>query len=126
MSTRRLPMTFEEVVEALGGFELFGISVWLDADTGRVLEVPQDVLDYCAGRVEGTDLQLSDSFDLPAAQAVADELRWLEQGFDEEGLPFGPGDRRFFPLPRLGDQDEKERARAATEWLAQQDLQPAE
>ncbi|MDK2972421.1 MAG: hypothetical protein PWP23_2176 [Candidatus Sumerlaeota bacterium] len=125
MTHRTLPITREKLAQAFAAFEVFGFQSYLDAETGSVTEIADDVLDYCRGEGEGTDLQLSDSRELPTAQQIARELQWLEQGFDEEGLPFTPADQRFFPLPRLGELEEKERHEALLQWLEEHGLETA-
>jgi len=82
-----------------------------------VFEVAEDLVAYCKGEREGTDLQLSDSHDLPRAEAVAEEELAIERGFDEDGLPFDESDQRYFELPRLGGTSDAEIEVAMDEWL---------
>jgi hypothetical protein len=95
---RVLPITLGQLTDALEAEGVFNIVRYLDAETGDVLELYEDVLAYCRGEREGTDLQLSDTFMLTHAQSVAEEQLALDRGFDEDGLPFGPEDRRYLPL----------------------------
>lgn len=125
MANRRIPLTFEQLVEHFAAHDVYHTQSFVDTQTGEALTIAEDLIDYCRGAREGTDLQLSDSHELPAAQAVAEELTWLEQGFDEDGLPYGAADRRYFPIERLGGQPGAQIEDAVREWLARWELEPA-
>lgn len=122
-------MTLGEVAEAIGAELVFGFRRYLDAEGPRFVDVADDLVQYCRGEAEGTDLQLSDSHDLPLAQAIAEEELALETGFDEDGLPFDGGERRFFPV--AGDPGGQAEARGegdavgldAVAWLARWDIE---
>lgn len=117
MPDRQLPLTMDELLEAFGTAEVFNMLSFLDSQSGEIVTVAADVLEYCRGGHDGIDLQLSDSHDLPLAQAIAEETASLERGHDDEGLPFTPEDRRFFPVPRLGLPDGTGLRQAIQEWL---------
>lgn len=117
MTLRSVPIRREDLEEAFRAEPVFNLRSCLDAETGEVFEIAEDLIAYCRGEREGTDLQLSDSHDLPRAEAVAEEEIASEQGFDAEGLPFEPSDRRYFPVPRLGSLPDGELERAVEEWL---------
>jgi hypothetical protein len=118
-------VTREALREQFREHDVFNTLAFCRADTGEFILVAQDVVDYCRGAIEGTDLQLSDSHDLPNAQAIAEELEALEQGYDEDGLPYGPDDRQFFPIPRLGGSTDEEVDAAINDWLSEFGLDTA-
>ncbi|MCB2154724.1 hypothetical protein KQI84_07530 [bacterium] len=105
------------LIEAFSGFTVYNVRFFLDAEDGAIIQVPHDVVEYCLGRGEGTDLQLSDSHDLPLAQRIADEIQWLAQGFDDEGMIFEQDDQRYFPITPLGGRDEQEIRDEVEKWL---------
>ena len=119
---RSLSISRQSLLAAFAEFEVFNSRAFLDVETGETFDVAGDLIDYCRGNTEGTDLQLCDSHDLPRAQAVAEELDCLEAGFDEEGMPFGAEDQRYFPIPRLGTGEEEALAAAVDEWLEEHEL----
>jgi hypothetical protein len=112
-----VPATREHLLGLMAEGEVFNIEAYLDIEEERVEMVPRDLIDYCRGDVEGTDLQLSDSKDLPLAQAIAEEELAVERGADEDGLPFGPDDARFHRVPRPGPRPAAELAALLDEWL---------
>ena len=114
---RSVPISREHLAGAFARFPVYNIRVFLDAETGELLDVPGDLIDYCLGHGEGTDLQLSDSHDLPAAQRIAGEIGWLAQGFDDEGMAFGTEDQRFLPIEPAGGAAEPEIRAAVQKWL---------
>jgi hypothetical protein len=115
------PATRAALIEALSREETFNLERYLDAEEWRLVTVARDLIDYCRGEVEGTDLQLSDSRELPLAQLIADEEIATERGTDEEGLPFGPEDARYHRLPRV-PSPQADVARLLDEWLAERNL----
>jgi hypothetical protein len=116
-----IPATRHALIEAFSQEEVFNLERYLDSQEMRIVSVTRDLVDYCRGEVEGSDLQLSDSRDLPLAQAIAEEELALERGADEEGLPFTPEDARFHRLPQpslpLENLD-----RILDQWLSQRNL----
>ncbi len=85
------------------------------------MSVARDLVDYCRGDVEGTDLQLSDSRDLPLAQSIAEEEIAMERGAGEDGLPFGPEDARYHRLPKVPFPG-ADLGQLLDEWLAARNL----
>lgn len=126
MTRRRLSVSAGVLVEVSRAHDVYHTHAFLDADSGMVYTIADDLIDYCRGDREGTDLQLSDSHDLPVAQAVAEEMIALEKGFDAEGLPYGEADRRYFPLPRLGEADEEQARSAVSDWLKRWNLETSD
>lgn len=124
MEDHRQPLeAFDDLVEAFAQPEAFNLRVFLDAAEGVLVEVAADLVDYCRGDQEGADLQLSDSHELPLAQAIAEEEIAAEAGFDADGLPFDPDERRFFEVPQLsGGRPPGAAERAARSWLAEHGL----
>jgi len=119
---KQLQITRQDLLDQLASFEVFNTVAFFDSETNTVVELAEDVVDYCRGEVEGTDLQLSDSHELPLAQAVAEELDAAESGFDSDGVPFDESDRRFYPFPRLGDAGESTRREELDKWLEEYQL----
>jgi len=111
-----LPATRDAIVSIMAQEEVFNLVAYLDAEEMRVVMVARDLIDYCRGDVEGTDLQLNDSRDLPVAQAIAEEEIALERGMDEDGLAFAAEDARFHRVPRPGDQPRPELERMMEDW----------
>ena len=114
-----VPATRENLLALMAEGEVFNLDAFLDSEEGRVEMVARDLIDYCRGDVEGTDLQLSDSKDLPLAQAIAEEELALERGADEDGLLFGREDARFHRVPRPGPRLAAELDAMREDWLAQ-------
>lgn len=120
---RVIPISQALLLEAFRRFPIYNLRAFLDAESGHLVEVPEDLIDYCMGRDEGTDLQLSDSHELPLAQRIAEEVRWLEQGFDDDGVGFDAQDQRYFPIQPVGGLPEADVLRHVEKWLDEWDLQ---
>ena len=117
---RSLPIPLDELVDALAEPEVHNLRVFLDALEARLLEVAADLVDYCRGDAEGADLQLCDSHDLPLAQAIAEEEEAAATGYDVDGLPVEPAERRFHEVIREPAGMAPDAAReAAVLWMAE-------